>query len=147
MMDHIFELKGSWKGGLSGEGKVETDHLSTDVSIPVSMGGSGIGTNPDELLVSSSAACYFMTIGLYLERNGIPFEDVKISSKLTVSEEGRLHVESIHHYPVIYLAEDPDEAMLEKIHSIAHRAEDGCMITRAIKGNVNVIVEPSIKIV
>ncbi|MGA9289963.1 MAG: OsmC family protein [Anaerobacillus sp.] len=144
-MEHIFELQGSWKGGLSGEGKIETDHLTTDVSIPVSMGGTEKGTNPDELLLSSSAACYFMTIGLYLERNKIPFEDIKISSKLTVSEEGRLHVESIHHYPVIYLAEEPDKAKVEQIHSIAHRAEDGCMITRAIKGNVNVVVEPSIK--
>ncbi|WP_273850540.1 OsmC family protein [Guptibacillus spartinae] len=144
-MDHVFELQGSWKGGLSGEGKIKTEHLTTDVSIPSSMGGSEKGTNPDELLLSSSAACYFMTIGLYLERNQIPFEDVKISSKLTVSSKGRLHVESIHHYPVIYLANDPDETMSERIHAIAHQAEEGCMITRAIKGNVDVYIEPSIK--
>ncbi|WP_226658171.1 OsmC family protein [Guptibacillus hwajinpoensis] len=144
-MDHVFELQGSWKGGLSGEGKIETEHLTTDVSIPLSMGGSEKGTNPDELLLSSSAACYFMTIGLYLERNQIPFEDIKISSKLTVSDKGRLHVESIHHYPVVYLANEPDEAMTKRIHDIALRAEEGCMITRAIKGNVEVVVEPSIK--
>ncbi|TKD71527.1 OsmC family protein [Pseudalkalibacillus hwajinpoensis] len=144
-MAHVFELNGSWKGGLSGAGKISTDHLTTEVSIPASMGGSEIGTNPDELLLSSSAACYFMTIGLYLERNKIQFEDITISSKLIVSEKGRLHVESIHHYPVIYLSEKPDEALSEQIHKIAHQAEEGCMITRAIKGNVEVIVEPSIK--
>ncbi|PFG13170.1 OsmC family protein [Bacillus sp. es.036] len=144
-MDHVFELQGSWKGGLSGEGIVKTENLTTDVSIPSSMGGSEKGTNPDELLLSSSAACYFMTIGLYLERNEIPFEDIKISSKLTVSDKGRLHVASIHHYPVIYLSNDPNEAMTARIHDIAHRAEEGCMITRAIKGNVDVVVEPSIK--
>lgn len=144
-MDHIFELQGSWKGGLSGEGKIQTENLTTEVSIPTSMGGGEKGTNPDELLLSSSAACYFMTIGLYMERNHIPFEDIKISSKLKVSGNGKLHVESIHHYPVIYLAEEPDEDMTDRIHSIAHRAEEGCMITRAIKGNVNVVVEPAIK--
>ncbi|MDQ0483034.1 OsmC family protein [Guptibacillus hwajinpoensis] len=144
-MDHIFELKGSWKGGLSGVGKISTNHLTTDVSIPASMGGSEVGTNPDELLLSSSAACYFMTIGLYLERNKVQFEDISISSKLIVSEKGRLHVESIHHYPVIYLTEEPDAALSEQIHKIAHQAEEGCMITRAIKGNVKVIVEPSVK--
>ena len=144
-MDHVFELNGNWKGGLSGEGKIKTDHLTTDVSIPASMGGSEVGTNPDELLLSSSASCYFMTIGLYLERNNIPFEDITISSKLTVSEKGRLHVESIHHYPIIFLSEAPDEALSEQINKIAHQAEEGCMITRAIKGNVKVIVEPSIK--
>ncbi|WP_377889089.1 OsmC family protein [Alkalihalobacillus sp. R86527] len=145
-MEHIFELKGSYKGGRKGKGEVRSENLSTDVTIPTSMGGLEEGTNPDELLLSSSAACYFMTLGLYLEAKNISFHDIKISSKLIVSEEGRVHVESIHHYPVIYLEESPDESLRKRILEIADRAEDGCMITRAIKGNVNVSVEPSIEV-
>ncbi|MCA0988215.1 OsmC family protein [Guptibacillus algicola] len=146
-MEHVFELKGSYKGGRKGKGEVHSENFSADVTIPTSMGGLDEGTNPDELLLSSSAACYFMTLGLYLEAKNISFEDIKISSKLIVSEEGRVHVESIHHYPVVYLNETPDESLRKRILDIADRAEDGCMITRAIKGNVNVFVEPSIEIV
>lgn len=146
-MEHIFEMKGYWKGGRKGKGEVHSEHLSTNVTIPSSMGGSEEGTNPDELLLNSSAACYFMTLGLYLEAKKIPFYDIKISSKLIVSEEGRVHVESIHHYPIVYLEESPDDALTNRIMEIADRAEDGCMITRAIKGNVRVIVKPSIQVV
>ncbi|WP_270181994.1 OsmC family protein [Alkalihalobacillus sp. CinArs1] len=146
-MEHVFELKGSYKGGRTGIGEIHSENLSASVTIPTSMGGLDEGTNPDELLLSSSAACYFMTLGLYLEAKKIPFDDIQISSKLIVSEEGRIHVESIHHFPVVYLKESPDESLRQQIMDIAERAEDGCMITRAIKGNVKVFVKPSIEIV
>jgi peroxiredoxin-like protein len=42
------------QGGRNNVGNVQGDILSENISIPASLGGVGIGTNPDEMLVSFS---------------------------------------------------------------------------------------------
>ena len=34
------------------------DIISEQISIPAPLGGNGVGTNPDELLVSAASSCY-----------------------------------------------------------------------------------------
>ena len=52
MVKHDFKVQTKWRGGREEVGTVNGDIISEQISIPAPLGGNGVGTNPDELLVS-----------------------------------------------------------------------------------------------
>lgn len=51
MVKHDFKVQTKWRGGREEVGTVNGDIISEQISIPAPLGGNGVGTNPDELLV------------------------------------------------------------------------------------------------
>ena len=59
-------------------GEVIGDVINEQISIPSSLEGTGIGTNPDELLVSAASSCYIISLAATLERAG--YKDISHSN-------------------------------------------------------------------
>ena len=55
MVKHDFKVQTKWRGGREEVGTVNGDIISEQISIPAPLGGNGVGTNPDELLVSAAS--------------------------------------------------------------------------------------------
>ena len=145
MAHHTFTLKGKWNGGRLGEGHIETGAISSVVTVPTQMGGPGVGTNPDDLLLGSAATCYMITLGAVLDNRKLPVVEVTLNSELVINAEGGSPlVHSITHRPTIVLADDATPEQLETADKAAHRAEAACMISKALRGNVELHVEPII---
>jgi osmotically inducible protein OsmC len=86
MSDLDFEVQLNWSGtGRQGAGLIDTDDLVLDFSAPASMGGRGVGTNPEELLVSAVSACYTATLFAVLERAGLTVHSLTVAGKGTVT--------------------------------------------------------------
>ncbi|ANF95885.1 OsmC family protein [Paenibacillus bovis] len=146
-MIHEFILDADWKGGRNSEGTISTGNLNTVISIPQPMGGPGTGTNPDEMLLGAAATCYIITLAAMLERSDIAVD------RLTMRSEGHVDVtnniftyKEIIHRPQIILAADASERQQEKALMLAHKAEQSCMISRAVAGNVQLSTVPDIQI-
>jgi hypothetical protein len=59
MGDLSFDVELTWSGaGHEGAGRIQTDDVALDLSGPESMGGRGVGTNPEKLLVCAVSSCY-----------------------------------------------------------------------------------------
>lgn len=144
MAKYVFHYEGDWEGGRKGKGRMAAGNLSSVITTPASMGGSGEGTNPDELLVSAAGSCYLMTLAFALEKERIPVVEFKVTSAGTASDEGGLHFEKIVHYPRIVIPADADENLEEKVHELVKVSESRCMVSKALQGNVDVIVEASV---
>ncbi|MCO7176011.1 OsmC family protein [Sporolactobacillus kofuensis] len=142
MTDYHFELNGDWEGSWDGEGKVETNGLSTTISVDTSMSGKGVGTNPDELLISALASCYLITLGIRLKKEAIGYDHIEIRTKAVVTKKGGLHFEKVTHFPIIYLADPLTEPLERKLLTCITLAERDCVIAKAVKGNVQVTVNP-----
>jgi peroxiredoxin-like protein len=140
-----FHLKSSWAGGRLGEGKIDVGNLQTVVSIPGEMGGPGIGTNPDEMLLGAAATCYLITLASVLENRKLPVNEISLSTKGVVSDDGGLHFASITHKPIITLSGEATEEQVQSARTAVERAEKACMISKALRGNVQVYVEPEIR--
>ncbi|NGZ74122.1 OsmC family protein [Saccharibacillus alkalitolerans] len=146
-MNHVFRLKADWNGGRNSTGTIESGELKTEISIPEPMGGPGVGTNPDEMLLGAAAICYIITLAAMLERSSIEVESLTLDSEGVVDVTNNIFTyKSITHRPLLVLAGGQGEEARTKAERLAHQAESSCMITRALQGNVDVSAEPTITV-
>lgn len=146
-MKHPFHLKAVWNGGRNSEGHIEAGGLRTVISIPQEMGGPGNGTNPDEMLLGAASTCYLITLAAMLERSDIVPQELTLESEATVDVTNNVFTyERIVHKPRVVLQADATAAQLKKAERLAHMAEESCMISRAVAGNVSMETQPVIEI-
>ncbi|WP_433749072.1 SACOL1771 family peroxiredoxin [Falsibacillus pallidus] len=139
MAEHIFKLHAAWPGGRNSIGEIEAGQLKTKVSIPPEMDGPGIGTNPDEMLLGAAATCYIITLAAMLERSKISTLSLEMNSEGIVAvEKGVITYKKIQHMPVLTIPENTSQETIEKIKRLITKAEESCMISRAVKGNVEI---------
>ena len=143
----LFTVKGTWTGNRNGEGTITTDGLHTVVSAPKQLDGPGKGANPEELLIAAATNCYMLTLAAILSNRDIEYTHLDVETDGIVGKNGkRLVFEKIVHKLVIYVKQADDEFQ-EKLIQLAHRAETACFISQTLKGNVEVTVEPVVKVV
>ena len=133
-MEHRFTLNAKWSGNLSGQGSLDSPRLSTPIAAPLEMSGTGQGATPEDLLLGAAAACYAISLGAVLSRRKIAYERLELESELFVSAQGLPAFKRIVHRPRVVGAEVPAEAF--------QRAEQVCLVSNAIRGNVEVTVIP-----
>ncbi|MGF9695739.1 MULTISPECIES: OsmC family protein [Paenibacillus] len=144
-MKHPFHLKAVWNGGRNSEGTIDAGGLKSVISIPQEMGGPGTGTNPDEMLLGAASTCYLITLAAMLERSDITPNELTLESEATVDVTNNIFTyERIVHRPRIVLQADATEAEFAKADRLAHKAEESCMISRAVAGNVKIETQPVI---
>lgn len=121
-----------WQGGATGNGMLKADYLHTKVAIPTSLGGSGHGADPKELLVSSAATCFIATLTYMLESRKLPVVEHTINSKVMISKDGF----NIIHFPQIILSADATEAQIQSAQRAIDGADKGCEVGNLLKKQV-----------
>ncbi|MFS0784534.1 OsmC family protein [Bacillus sp. 1P06AnD] len=145
MAEHIFHLKANWPGLRNDVGDIAAGNLKTKVSIPPEMEGPGIGTNPDEMLLGAAATCYIITLAAMMERSKLDKVALTMDSEGIVDvTKGVITYKKIIHRPHIVLRHDATIQDEELALKLAAKAEASCMISRAIKGNVEVEQLPDV---
>jgi len=122
-----------WKGGLKGQGSFRGQTgLAAQFNFS-SRFENGAGSNPEELLAAANAACYSMALALGLEKASHPATSVETKGDCTVEKQGegfkitRMMINVQAAVPGI----DP-----AKFQSIAQATKEGCPVSTALKGNV-----------
>ena len=143
---HSFHLKADWPGLRNDVGQIEAGNLKTKVSIPPEMDGPGIGTNPDEMLLGAAATCYIITLAAMMERSGLEKEGLTMESEGIVEVTGGIITyKTIIHRPNIILKPNASDKEISLAQKLAKKAERSCMISRAVKGNIDIQLEASIQ--
>ena len=62
-------------GGREGHVKSSTGKIDLDTNHPKEMGGSGVGTNPEELFSAGYSACFLGALRLVAKNNDIALDD------------------------------------------------------------------------
>lgn len=143
MVKHTFKCTAKFTGGYNGVGTIENKHLKSQISIPEEMNGPDIGTNPDEMLMSAAVTCFTITLSSYFEKNNLHIEVNHVDATATISvDKGLQTYESISYNVYLKsLEDDVQEVNIPKLKRIIDKAENNCMITKALKGNVTVTIE------
>jgi len=142
MAEHHFHLKADWPGLRNDVGTIDAGNLRTKISIPPEMDGPGVGTNPDEMLLGAAATCYIITLAAMMERSGLEKEALTMDSVGIVDvTKGVITYKRIIHKPHIVLTSEATEREKALAQRLAEKAETTCMISRAIRGNVDIELE------
>ena len=144
---HPYPVSVKWHGGREGAGSVHSEHSGVEVpiAVPPEFQGTGQGTNPEELLTSAIAACYTITFGIVAANRKLPVVHVDTEALGEVEQSGASFVyKKITIKPTIKLATGTTEEQVTIAHDMAHKADAYCIITNAVRGKVEIAVEPEI---
>ncbi len=136
MSDINFDVELSWtETEGKGVGEIQTDDLALELSGPKAMGGRGVGTNPEELLVSAVSSCYTATLFGVLRRRKLPVDSLEVAASGTVTGfPGHTRFAGIVVSPTIL---GGDGARIPEYEAAAERAHDRCFIGHALAPDVS----------
>jgi lipoyl-dependent peroxiredoxin len=131
----IYTAEAHVTGGRTlGHGRTSDGALEVDLRTPEEMGGSGGGTNPEQLFAVGYAACFESSLGVAARRRRQEVGDVAIDSRvmlLPTEERGfKLAVALAVTLPSV---DDADEAV-----ELVRAAHQVCPYSNATRGNIDV---------
>ena len=125
-----------WQGGLKGGNgsfKGQTG-LGGSYSF-ASRFQDATGSNPEELLAAAEAACFSMALSGGLEKEGFAPTSVETQAACTVEKVGEGFKITTMKLTVKAVVPGIDDA---KFQSIAAATKEGCPVSTALKGNVQI---------
>jgi lipoyl-dependent peroxiredoxin len=121
-------------GRASGHGRTNDGALDVQLRTPKELGGTGGGTNPEELFAVGFAACFESALGVTGRREHVEVGDATIDSRVSLlptPEHGyKLAVELDVTLPQV---KDPAQAA-----RIVNAAQLVCPYSNATRGNIDV---------
>ncbi|MEX2252559.1 MAG: organic hydroperoxide resistance protein [Thermoleophilaceae bacterium] len=133
MADPLYTAHAHVTGGRTG-GAARTDDGKLDVRIepPTELGGSGEGTNPEQLFAAGFASCFLSALKLVAGKREVPADDATVDSDVHLFSEGRgfkLGVTLRVAMPGV--DQDTAQKMVETAHEV-------CPYSNATRGNIEV---------
>jgi lipoyl-dependent peroxiredoxin len=121
----------------SGDGRnghiVSSDHrLDLDLAMPPELGGSGNGTNPEQLFAAAYAACFHSALRGLARQAGVDAAGSTVTGQVGVGPEGDMYGLAV---TLIISIPDADQ---EQTRALAEAAHQRCPYSRATRGNISV---------
>jgi len=135
-----------WEGELtSGKGQVSSGSSGLFRDLPVSWSARteapGGKTSPEELLAAAHASCFAMALSAGLARAGTPPKKLEVSASVTFDKVGDGWKVTKSELTVRGWVPGSDA---QKFKAAADAAGQGCPISQALKGNLDVSVNASL---
>ncbi len=133
-----------WKGDLfSGSGTVtleSSDTGSFDVSWPSRAEQPEGRTSPEELIAAAHSSCFSMALSGALAKDGTPPETLETSAVVTFSLDGGPHISKV----ALTVRGSVPGLDADGFAKAAEGAQDGCPVSKALAGNVEMTVDATL---
>lgn len=146
--NHEYPVRVNWTGGRDGRGNVTPAYSKTEIplAVPPEFNGVGGASNPEELLTSAIAGCYSITYGIVAATRRIPVAGLVVDAVGTVEQNGpNFTYKQIIIRPTIKLGDGATEDQEKLALDMAHKADAYCIVTNAVRGKVEVVIEPTVE--
>jgi lipoyl-dependent peroxiredoxin len=136
-----------WNGGLTdGSGMITCLSSGVVSRLPISWASRtsahGGKTSPEELLAAAHASCFSMALSARLAKNGTPPTQLDVRAEVTFDNASGGWKVTASKLVVVANVPDIDDATFQRL---AEDAKENCPISQAIKGNVEVSVDASLR--
>lgn len=122
-------------GGRDGHVRSEDDRIDFDTRPPKEMGGSGEGTNPEQLFAAGYAACFLSALHGVGRSQKLDTTDASVSASVGIGSNGEggygLAVELDVYIPNV---------VADQRQELADAAHHVCPYSNATRGNVEVTI-------
>ncbi len=139
---HRFEVNAAWTGDAAGAGQADLpEGAAIAFAGAIPLGGSGGKANPEELLLTSLAACFLNTWAIFLKKLGLAYAEptVRVEGELGKDPAGgfRMQRAVIHaRVPAVLLGDQ--KAQVEKTLALA---EKYCIISKTVRAAMPLTIE------
>ncbi len=137
---HHFRASVTWEGDGSGGGQIRAGEVSIPIGSAVSLGGSGRGTNSEELLLSAIGTCFVGTWAIFLKKLGLAYAEPSLSVDGTLEKDpaGGFRMSAVEITCAV------PESLLERerpaIEKTLQLAEKYCIISKVARASMPVRV-------
>lgn len=128
----LYTANASATSGRDGRVKSDDGHLDLAVVPPKALGGSGAGTNPEQLFAGGYAACFGSALAHVARAKKLTTGPVSVAAQVTIGAVGQgfgLEVELVVSAP---------ELPREQAEALVHAAHEVCPYSNATRGNIPV---------
>jgi lipoyl-dependent peroxiredoxin len=118
--------------GRNGHVTSSDSRIDLDLAFPQEMGGTGAGSNPEQLFAAGYAACFHSALRLVAGRQHAQMGDSTVTAQVGIGPEDDafgLVVTLVIHVPGMER---------EKVREFAEEAHQVCPYSRATRGNISV---------
>jgi lipoyl-dependent peroxiredoxin len=118
--------------GRNGHVTSSDGRIDLDLAFPPEMGGTGAGSNPEQLFAAGYAACFHSALRLIAHRQHSELRDSTVTAQVSLGPEGEafgLAVTLVIHVPGMER---------EKVRGFVDAADQVCPYSRATRGNISV---------
>ena len=119
--------------GRDGRGRTSDGKLDVTLAVPVEMGGTGEGTNPEQLFAVGYAACFHSALRVVARRQKADVTDSTVAAKVGIGSNGQGGFGLAVELEVSLAAVDAEtaQALVEAAHQV-------CPYSNATRGNIEV---------
>ncbi|MFD5946873.1 organic hydroperoxide resistance protein [Streptomyces sp. SID5643] len=116
------------------DGRVATDDGKLDVVVnpPKEMGGSGAGTNPEQLFAAGYSACFQGALGVVAREEGADLTGSTVTAKVGLGRNGD------GFGIIVEISADIPEVDRGVARSLIEKAHGVCPYSKATRGNITV---------
>ncbi|WP_280261504.1 organic hydroperoxide resistance protein [Nocardia wallacei] len=121
--------------GRDGNARTTDGKVDVALSIPREMGGTGAGTNPEQLFAAGYAACFHSALRLVGKQAGANIDDSAVGAKVGIgpNETGGFQLEATLEVSLPHLSRDEAQDLADRAHQV-------CPYSNATRGNIDVQV-------
>jgi len=127
-------------GGRDGHIRSADGRIDLDTRPPKAVGGSGEGTNPEQLFSAGYAACFLGALRLVARNEKIDVDDatnVTVDVGFGKDPAGGFGINAAVNAHLPGLAQDQADALVEKAHQV-------CPYSKATRGNIDVTLSATV---
>ncbi|MFJ8590365.1 organic hydroperoxide resistance protein [Streptomyces sp. NPDC093598] len=116
------------------DGRVATDDGTLDVVVnpPKEMGGSGAGTNPEQLFAAGYSACFQGALGVVARQEGADLTGSTVTAKVGLGKNGD------GFGIIVAISADIPKVDRGTARSLIEKAHEVCPYSKATRGNITV---------
>ncbi|ARF82426.1 organic hydroperoxide resistance protein [Kitasatospora aureofaciens] len=119
--------------GREGRAVSSDGQLDLALAMPPALGGSGQGTNPEQLFAAGYAACFASALGLVGRQARVDTSEVSVTAEVSIGKD-----DAGFGLSVVLRVELPDALAGESGLQLVKQAHEVCPYSRATRGNIPV---------
>jgi Ohr subfamily peroxiredoxin len=136
----LYTARATAEGGRNGHTSSDDGQLDLQLAPPAAMGGSGDGTNPEQLFAAGYASCFHSALTTVARRTKVDVENSTITAEVGIGPIGGSEAGARFGLQVRLIASLPglEPAAAEKLLAQAHEV---CPYSNATHGNIEVTLD------
>jgi Ohr subfamily peroxiredoxin len=132
-MDALYTAVATATHGRDGRAFSSDGRLDLQLAPPAEMGGSGQGSNPEQLFAAGYAACFASALGVVGRQAGTDLADAAVTGEVSIGKQGGGFA-----LAVTLRVELPEGIDAETGRKLVEQAHQVCPYSNATRGNIPV---------